>query len=158
MVMPAAEAVSLASVICAAVGGCEAWISQPETLLCRPSAWMACSVITVLGPDVPDGRAPTSWITGLARHWPGHEPPLSPYWSRMPERPDNPGRMVRRSASALISDALIPKACRSWGVATKIRPDQDRPAPRCSRLALVWSSSLTVFEPRALAMFWATAA
>ena len=28
---------------------------------------MACSVITVLGADVPDGRAPTSWITGLAR-------------------------------------------------------------------------------------------
>ena len=31
---------------------------------------MACSVITVLGADVPDGSAPTSWITGLARHWP----------------------------------------------------------------------------------------
>ena len=56
--------------ICAAVGGCGAWISQPEALVCRPSAWMACSVITVLGADVPDGRAPTSWITGLARHWP----------------------------------------------------------------------------------------
>ena len=28
----------------------------------------ACSVITVLGAEVPDGRAPTSWITGLARH------------------------------------------------------------------------------------------
>src|SRR5882672_9559553 len=73
MVMPAAPAVSLASVICVAVGGCGAWISQPEGPVCRPSAWMACSVITVLGPDVPDGRAPTSWITGLARHSPlGH--------------------------------------------------------------------------------------
>ena len=41
--------------------------------MCRPSVWMACSVITVLGADVPDGSAPTSWITGLARHWPfGH--------------------------------------------------------------------------------------
>ena len=67
MVMPAAQAVSLASVICAAVGGCGAWISQPETLVCRPRAWMPCSVITVLGAEVPDGSAPTSWITGLAR-------------------------------------------------------------------------------------------
>ena len=71
--MPAAPAVSLASVICAAVGGCGAWMSQPEGPVCRPSVRMACSVITVLGPDVPDGRAPTCWITGLARHWPfGH--------------------------------------------------------------------------------------
>jgi len=37
MVMPAALAVSLASVICAAVGGCGVWTSQPETLACRPS-------------------------------------------------------------------------------------------------------------------------
>ena len=34
---------------------------------------MACSVITVLGADVPAGSALTSWITGLATHWPfGH--------------------------------------------------------------------------------------
>ena len=73
IVMPAAAAVSRAPVICAAVGLCGAWMSQPETLVCRPSAWMACSVITVLGAEVPDGSAPTSWITGLARHWPfGH--------------------------------------------------------------------------------------
>ena len=68
--MPAAAAVSRAPVICAAVGGCGAWISQPDALGCRPSVWMACSVITVLGAEVPDGRAPASWITGLATHWP----------------------------------------------------------------------------------------
>ena len=28
---------------------------------------MACSVITVFGAEVPVGRAPTSWMTGLAR-------------------------------------------------------------------------------------------
>ena len=28
---------------------------------------MACSVITVLGAEVPDGSPLTSWITGLAR-------------------------------------------------------------------------------------------
>ena len=71
--LPAAAAVSRASVICSAVGGCAAWISQPETLVCRPRAVMACSVITVLGADVPEGSAPASWITGLATHWPfGH--------------------------------------------------------------------------------------
>jgi len=73
IVMPAAAAVSRAPVICAAVGLCGAWISQPDALAGRPSAWMACSVITVLGPEVPDGSAPTCWITGLARHAPfGH--------------------------------------------------------------------------------------
>ena len=73
IVIPAAAAVSRASVICSAVGGCAAWISQPETLVCRPRAVMACSVITVLGADVPEGSAPASWITGLATHWPfGH--------------------------------------------------------------------------------------
>ena len=70
MVSPAAAAVSLALVICAAVGGLGVWMSQPSavTLGCRWSAAMACSVITVLGADVPDGSALTSWITGLARH------------------------------------------------------------------------------------------
>src|SRR5450755_2102067 len=67
MVMPAAEAVARASLICAAVGGCCVWISQPEVVVCRPNSWMACSVTTVLGADVPDGRALISWITGLAR-------------------------------------------------------------------------------------------
>src|SRR5271165_6272876 len=76
----------------------------------------------------------------------------------MSEMPDSPGRAVRMSASGLTSDALIPKACRSWGVATYTGPDQDRPAAACWSEALVWSSSMTVFEPSALAMFWATAA
>src|SRR5271169_246974 len=76
----------------------------------------------------------------------------------MSERPDSPGRMVRTSAPGLTSDALIPKACRSCGVATYTGPDQDRPAAAWLRLAPAWSSSMTVLEPRALAMFWATAA
>ena len=66
--------------------------------------------------------------------------------------------MVRTSASGLTSDALIPKAASSWGVATKTGPDQERPAAACCSEAPAWSSSMTVFEPRALAMFWATAA
>src|SRR5260370_33851735 len=75
MVRPAAPAASLALVICPAVGGFGVWMSQPsaEMLARRPSVRMACSVITVLGADVPDGSALTSWITGLARHRPlGH--------------------------------------------------------------------------------------
>jgi hypothetical protein len=67
MVMPAAAAVSLALVICAAVGGCGAWISQPDTTGVRPSWRTACPVITVLGADVPDGSALTSWMPGFAR-------------------------------------------------------------------------------------------
>ena len=43
-------------------------------------------------------------------------------------------------------------------MATYTGPDQDRPAAACCSEALVGSSSMTVFEPRALAMFWATAA
>ena len=66
--------------------------------------------------------------------------------------------MVRMSASGLTSDALMPKAASSWGVATKIGPDQERPAAaRCSETP-AWSSSMTLFEPRPLAMFLATAA
>ena len=70
MVRPAAAAASRALVICAAVGGAGVWMSQPSavTLARRPSVPMACSVITVLGAEVPDGSALTSWITGLARH------------------------------------------------------------------------------------------
>src|SRR5580692_8798321 len=76
----------------------------------------------------------------------------------MSDRPDSPGRMLRTSALGLTSEALIPKARRSCGVATYTGPDHDRPAAACCNEALVWSSSMTVFEPRALAMFWATAA
>src|ERR1035438_9359380 len=71
--------------------------------------------------------------------------------------PDSPGRAVRMSASGLTSDALIPKAARSWGVATYTGPDQERPAAACWSEALVESSSVTVLEPRALAMLRATA-
>src|SRR5271166_1353853 len=72
--------------------------------------------------------------------------------------PDRPGRAVRKSASGLTSDALIPKARRSWGVATYTGPDQERPAAACCSEAPAWSSSMTVLEPRALAMFCAVAA
>src|SRR6185312_6111123 len=69
MVRPALAAASRALLICAAVGGCGAWMSQPATPLLPPrcKVRMACSVITVFGADVPDGSALTSWITGLAR-------------------------------------------------------------------------------------------
>src|ERR1039457_1673343 len=70
--------------------------------------------------------------------------------------PDSPGRAVRKSASGLTSEALIPNACRSWGVATWIGPDQERPAAACCSEAPAWSSSMTVLEPRALAMLRAT--
>src|SRR5260370_26175188 len=76
----------------------------------------------------------------------------------MCETPDSPGRAVRTSASGLTSDALIPKACRSCGVATYTWPLQERPAAACCSEALVWSSSMTVSEPRALAMLRAVAA
>src|SRR5215469_620451 len=65
--MPAAAVASRALLICAAVGGFGAWMSQPATKGCSPTWWTACSVITVLGAEVPAGRALTSWITGLAR-------------------------------------------------------------------------------------------
>ena len=44
---------------------------QPLRPVCRPSLCRAYSVITVFGAEVPDGRAPTSSITGLARQLPG---------------------------------------------------------------------------------------
>ena len=104
---------------------------------------MACSVITVLGADVPDGSALTSWITGLARHWffgqgkdsgpcrPLPGPPPGAAWAALAAgvplrvnrscillRPDSPGRMLRMSALGLTCDALMPKARSSCGVAT----------------------------------------
>ena len=66
-VMPCAAAATLALAICPAVGGFGLWMSQPSGTACRPRVRMACSVITVLGADVPDGRALTCWITGFAR-------------------------------------------------------------------------------------------
>ena len=103
MDMSLAAAVTRALVICAAVKLCGAWINQPltETLPCRPSVWTACWVITVLGADVPDGSAPASSITGLARQLPagqGNEvwlgPPLGP-----PDRLDRRRSSRRRAAS-----------------------------------------------------------
>ena len=46
----------------------------------------ACSVITVLGADVPDGSAPTVWMDGLARQLPlGHGKLFSPVCSPVPD-------------------------------------------------------------------------
>src|ERR1700722_9048853 len=70
MLMFAAAAATWALWICALVSGFGVWISQPATLpgpVCRCSVRTACSVITVLGADVPDGSALASWIAGLAR-------------------------------------------------------------------------------------------
>src|SRR5437764_9205303 len=72
--MLADAAARLALWICALVSGLAVWISQPATPagpVCRPSVRMACSVIRVLGADVPDGSALTSWIGGVARQLPG---------------------------------------------------------------------------------------
>ena len=65
--MPAATAASRALLICAAVRACGVWISQPDVIARRPSRRTACSVITVLGAEVPGGRPLTSWILGPAR-------------------------------------------------------------------------------------------
>src|SRR5215472_13576959 len=139
---------------------------------------MACSVITVLGADVPDGSALTSSIGGLATQlplwqgnetgplgpWPGPEPGPGPlgllaglYSSCIFEMPDSPGRMVRMSAVGLYWLAVIPKACSSCGVATYSGPDQLRPLSAWIRLALVVSSSTTSREPRSAAMACALA-
>jgi hypothetical protein len=48
--MPAPAAVRRALLICAAVRGCGVWISQPDTMVRRPSRWTACSVITSANP------------------------------------------------------------------------------------------------------------
>ncbi len=50
---------------------------------------------------------------------------------------DRPGRIVRTSAVELTCEALIPKARRSWGVATNTGPDQLRPEAACWSVALV---------------------
>src|SRR5262249_34934516 len=59
-VVPAARAAGLASWIWAEVSGFAVWISQPAAKGLRWNFWTACSVITVFGADVPDGRALTS--------------------------------------------------------------------------------------------------
>jgi hypothetical protein len=83
--MPAAPAATCALWICALVSGLAVWMNQPSTSpgpVCRPSVRTACSVITVLGADVPEGSALTSWIGGLVRQWPfgqGNEFWLGPW-------------------------------------------------------------------------------
>ena len=92
---------------------------------------MACSVITVLGADVPDGSALTSSIGGLARQERGGHGSVAgcaPGWKRplglalkyicILDSVSRPGRMVRTSASRLTCAAVMPNARSSWGVAT----------------------------------------
>ena len=83
-VMPAAAAVSRALVIWAAVSGCGRLDAASRSSLAWRSSWCtACSVITVLGAEVPGGRAPTSSIFGLATQLPGAHGKL---WSDCPGR------------------------------------------------------------------------
>src|SRR5277367_617350 len=69
---------------------------------------------------------------------------------------DSPGRIVRMSASGLISDCLMPNALSSCGVATKIWPDQERPFAAWFRLALLVSSGTRLVVPSPAAMSFAT--
>ncbi len=61
------EAVSSAPLIWAPVKACAPCTNQSLVSVWRWNSRTACSVITVLGADVPLGSAPTSWITGWAR-------------------------------------------------------------------------------------------
>ena len=61
------DAASSALLICAAVKGCAPCTSQSLVLGWMWNSRIACSVITVFGALVPNGSAPTSWITGWAR-------------------------------------------------------------------------------------------
>ena len=67
MVMFAAAAVVSAPWICAAVGGWAVSINQPpvSTVFSMPSMWIACSVRTMFGAEVPEGSAPTCWTSGF---------------------------------------------------------------------------------------------
>src|ERR1700728_1328314 len=60
------DAVSSALLICDAVKGCGPCTNQSVVLAEISNSFMACSVITVFGADVPLGSAPSSWITGFA--------------------------------------------------------------------------------------------
>jgi hypothetical protein len=73
MLAPAVGAVCLALVIWVAVSPPSPWISQPAVVAVNLNSRMACSVITVFGAEVPAGRAPISWIGGLARQLPGRQ-------------------------------------------------------------------------------------
>src|SRR6202034_1448692 len=100
MLAPAVAAVCFALVIWVAVSPRGAWISQPAVVAVNLNSRMACWVITVFGAEVPEGRAPISWIGGLARQLPGaQEVPggtLRVSQSCMCCVVDRPGRMVRR--------------------------------------------------------------
>ena len=61
------EAASSALLIWEALKACVPWTSQSVVVAWMWNSFIACSVITVLGAEVPAGRALTSWMTGLAR-------------------------------------------------------------------------------------------
>ena len=67
----AVDAVSCALLICAAVKLCVPWTSQ--SLVADPmwNRFMAYSVMSVLGAEVPAGSALISWINGSRRLPPG---------------------------------------------------------------------------------------
>jgi hypothetical protein len=63
---PAVTAICRAALICPAVSGCGVSISQPSRFSPRWYFCTACSVITVFGAEVPDGRLAFCAITGFA--------------------------------------------------------------------------------------------
>src|SRR5581483_3857845 len=150
----ACDADSRALVICAAVGGFGIWTNQPAVCDCKWNSRTACSVITVFGADVPEGRLLISWNIGFARQLPlGHAladpgPALgAPYSNCMWLRPDKPGRIVRKMAFGLICDCLIPNALSNWGVPTYTGPFHPRPDAVLFGEASTCSSWTTSWEP-----------
>src|SRR5580658_8010060 len=86
----AVDAVSSALLICDAVNGWVPWTNQSVVLAVIWNSFIACSVMTVFGADVPLGNAPISSITG------SDEPPNS-----RPETLERPGRELKMSAFGL---------------------------------------------------------
>ena len=76
-------------------------MSQPEVMTWRWNWWTAGSVITVLGADVPEGSALTSWITGLARQpFGGTQGTLQDSLATATRGPLPPGRRMRAHLAA----------------------------------------------------------
>src|SRR6516165_1705720 len=123
MLAPAVAAVCVAFVIWVAFSPPGAWISQPAVVAVNLNTRMACSVITVFGAEVPDGRALISWIGGLARQLPGRQGLLPRGLLGVNHSciccvVGRAGRTVRKSASGLTCADVIPNAFSSCGVAT----------------------------------------
>src|SRR5579863_4638947 len=127
--IPDAAATCWAFLIWAAVRTPRAWMNQPAALTgdCRFSARRPCSVTTVFGADGPEGSWLICWIGGLAMQlpaghghwfWPGAPSPfLGLLTYCINDKPARPERTVRKSASGLTWDWLMPNRLSSWGVA-----------------------------------------